>query len=87
MQDENKSTQVLQFCMSSLQSANLKTVQYAAICLFNHLLCFEGDKTHMNEDLAEALKIILDVLADQTIDDQETLLALVLCECRILFKN
>lgn len=41
----------------------------------------------MTEDLKEAMKAFTLVLADEKLTDQETLLALILCECRLLYRN
>jgi len=39
------------------------------------------------ELLQQGIKAIIECLNDKELIDQETLLALVLCECRILFAN
>lgn len=41
----------------------------------------------MADDLQQALKAIDEVLSDRDLVDAETLLAVLLCECRILFCN
>jgi len=56
-----------------MMSINNKTVSHAAICLFNHLLCFEGDKKSLANDLQDSLKTIIERIGDKSIEDQETL--------------
>lgn len=85
MQDQAKSMQLVQFCTKSFLSSNIKTVSHAAMCLFNHLLCLDKNKNLLREDLEQALKAISEVLSIEELADQETLLALLLCECRILY--
>jgi hypothetical protein len=50
MQDQAKGLQLTQFCTRSFLSCNQKTVLHAAICLFNHLLCFQGDSMQFLSD-------------------------------------
>jgi len=47
MQDEAKSLQLIQFCVKSFLSSSPKTVLHSAMCLFNHMLCFEGSKQNI----------------------------------------
>ena len=61
---------------------------HAALVLFNHLLCFESDNKYaLLPALQQAVKQIDEVLANMDMVDQDTLKALLLCECRILYKN
>jgi hypothetical protein len=58
------------------------------MCLFNHLLCIasdEGDRRCLRDDLIKALKAIEDTLSLQSGQEPDTIIALLLCECRILF--
>lgn len=56
--------------------------------LFNYILCFENDnKKTLQPSLEKAMKQIDEVLGDINMVDQDTLKALLLCECRILYKN
>lgn len=62
------------------------------MALFNHLLCYEGDPkslAKLNPDLIQAMKAIDEFLSskDSASVDQETLLAVLLCECRVLYRN
>jgi hypothetical protein len=52
-----------------MMSVNNKTVSHAAICLFNHLLCFDGDKKQLVDDLSDTMKTIIERIGDKSIDD------------------
>jgi hypothetical protein len=41
----------------------------------------------MTEDLKAAMTALVGVVADTAVVDQECLMALILCECRVLYKN
>ena len=69
MRDEAKSIQLVEFCTRSFASCNQKTVQHAAMCLFNHMLCFEGDMKPLKSELHNALKQISEVLCDKAFED------------------
>jgi hypothetical protein len=55
--------------------------------LFNHVLCFTREKSLLVGSLQEALEKITTLITDPTLTDQEALMGLLLCECRILFDN
>jgi hypothetical protein len=52
--------------------------------LFNHLLCLQ--KPASGSDLEVALKACLEVLGNKEADN-DTLMAVLMCECRIFYKN
>jgi hypothetical protein len=56
--------------------------------LFNYILCYDSDnKSKLQASLERAMKQIDEALSDANSVDQDTLKALMLCECRILYKN
>ena len=71
----------------SMKSSNVKTVLHAALCLFNQLLCFESESKGLSSELQTAFKAIDTCLNKKNTFDAETLTALLLCECRILYQN
>lgn len=86
MQNIEKGNELIEFCTKSFLSCNEKIVYHAAMVLFNYILCFDNDnKTHLQESLERAMKAIDQALGE--VKDQDTLKALLLCECRILYKN
>lgn len=88
MQSLEKGTELIDFCTKSFLSCNEKVVYHAAMVLFNYVLCFESDnKKTLQPSLEKAMKQIDEVLGDINMVDQDTLKALLLCECRILYKN
>lgn len=88
MQNLDKGNEMIDFCAKSFSSCNEKVVYHAAMVLFNYVLCFESDnKKNLQPALEKAMKQIDEVLGDMDMVDQDTLKALLLCECRILYKN
>ncbi len=87
MQGEEASATIVNFCNYSFGSVNPKVVFTAAILLFNHILCFKRDKSLLNELFEKALVNISEKLADEKLIDSEALSGLLLCECRIVYKN
>ena len=88
MQNVEKGIELLEFCTKSFSSCNEKVVYHAAMVMFNYMLCFESDnKKALQESLQKAMKQIDEVLGDMNMVDQDALKALMLCECRILYKN
>ena len=90
MQDLERGKNLVEFCSKSFASCNPKVVFYAAIVLFNYLLCYEKDtKKDLQTQLEQAFKSIDEALSSesQTVADKDTVLSLLLCECRILYKN
>jgi len=90
MQDLERGRTLAEFCSRSFSSCNPKVVFYAAIVFFNYLLCFEKDsKKDLQSQLEQAFKSIDEALSNetQTVADKDTVLSLLLCECRILYKN
>lgn len=56
--------------------------------LFNYVLCFESDnKKDLQPAFENCFKTIDEALGDINIVDQDTLKAMLLAECRILYKN
>ena len=75
-------------CTRSFLSCNDKIVHHAALVLFNYVLCFEkDDKRELQPTLELAMKAIDEVLGNIDMVDIDALKALLMCECRILFKN
>lgn len=88
MQSVDKSIELIDFCTKSFSSCNDKIVYHAAMVLFNEMLCFESDaKKSLQPALEKAMSQIGKALASLDMVDQDTLKALLLCECRILYKN
>jgi hypothetical protein len=88
MQNEERALSLIQFCTRSFLSCSPKTVQYAAQCLFNHLLCTETDRLpKYSADLIQAIRAIDEVLGDKQNQDIDCLSAVLLVECRIMYKN
>ncbi len=86
--DPAKAVSLTQFCATSLASANPKTVLHAALLLFNQMLCWSREhKRELTGELQAAFKAIDTCLSNKELVDPETLTALVLCECRILYQN
>jgi len=88
MQDIEKGNTLLEFCNSSLQSVNQKVQYHTALLLFNYLLCFQKDnKKEIQSNLEIAFKHIDELLSDKNLNDKDTLMALLLVECRALYTN
>ena len=86
MQDPEKARSIIDFCNLSFTSCNPKVTEKAALVLFNYLLAFENQRNKdFNEVFQQSVVVIGQVL--EPITDKMTLLALLLCECRLLFKN
>ena len=87
--------QLIDFCAKSMNSCNPKVVYHAAIYIFNHLLCWEKEKmTELTPLLQNAVVAICAAMTEEEkspalgkAEDSETLNALLLCLCRILYKN
>lgn len=88
MQDLDRGKTLIEFCNKSFGSCNLKVVYHAGFVLFNYLLAYESDsKTKLQQVLEQSLKSIDEALSNTALVDKDTLLSLLLCECRILYKN
>ena len=89
MQDADKRGSLIEFCTKSFGSCNPKVVSQAGIVLFNYLLAFESESKKPIQGLLEqAITAINDqVLANPNINDKDTLIAVLLCLCRLLYKN
>lgn len=86
--DIAKAVSLIEFLAKSFQSVNQKTVLHASMCLFNQLLCWEGEsKSPLIDGLKESLKSIDTCLGNKELKEIETIKALLLCECRILYLN
>ena len=61
---------------------------HAALVLFNYLLAFEStSKRALQPELERAMKSIGEVLSNTQLADKDTIVALLVCECRLLYKN
>jgi len=88
MQDIQRGKSLIAFCSASVSSCNLKITHHAALVLFNYLLAYEADdKQKLQQVLEQAFKAIDEALSNSALADKDTLLSLLLCECRILYKN
>ena len=88
MQDLERGKALISFCNRSFASCNQKVVYHAALVLFNYLLAYEADsKTKLQQVLEQAFKSIDEALSNAGLTDKDCLLSLLLCECRILYKN
>jgi len=88
MQDLDRSKALIDLCNKSFGSCNHKVIYHAALVLFNYLLSFEGDsKSKLQQHLEQSLKAIDEALSNPSLTDKDCLLSLLLCECRILYKN
>jgi hypothetical protein len=88
MQNTQKGIELLEFCTKSFLSCNEKIVYHASMVMFNYMLCFDSEnKIALQPTLEKAMKQIDEVLGDKKMVDIDTLKALLLCECRILYKN
>ena len=85
MQGQDTSASLINFCSYSFESVNPKVVFTAAVVLFNHALCFKRDKALLQADYLNAIDKINSVILQN--NDQEALMALMLCECRMLYEN
>ena len=89
MQDPKKANALIEFCTKSFGSYNPKVVSLAAIVLFNYLLAFEKESKKNVQGLLELAFTAINnqVLMNAAIVDKDTLIAVLLCMCRLLFKN
>ena len=66
MQDFNKGVTLIRFCARSFLSCNKKTVEYAAMTLYNQCLRTENEQVHKYaQELIQALRAIDEVLSDK----------------------
>jgi len=89
MQNAEKRNSLIEFCTKSFGSCNPKVVSHAGIVLFNYLLAFESEsKKDIQTLLEQAITAINDqVLMNAEMTDKDTLIAVLLCFCRLLYKN
>jgi len=87
MQGEDASNALINFCTFSLDSVNPKVVFTAAVVIFNHVLCYKRDKSVLKNALESVITKIYETITDPLLTDNEALLGLLLCECRIFFMN
>ena len=89
MYDPEKRGSLIEFCTKSFSSCNPKVVSHAAIVLFNYLLAFESEsKKDIQGLLGQSISAINEhVLANESMNDKDTLIAVLLCLCRLLYKN
>ena len=81
----DQSNLIIDFCCFSLGSVSAKTVFTAGVVLFNHILTYKGDIKKLTPKLQIAQKTIVETLRTQT--DKDALLAMLLAEIRIIYKN
>lgn len=79
------SAQVIQFCEYSFGHVNPKVVYTAGVVLFNHMVTYKRDLSHINEHLFNAVMKIMEVIGDA--QDKDAAMALLLAETRMIFKN
>lgn len=84
-----KSIALVEFCTVSFNSCNPKVVATASMVLFNHLLCYQSpDRSNIESALNTAIESISHRLRDEDIaNEKDTLVAMILCECRILYRE
>ena len=89
MEDPERARSLIDFCNKSFGSCNHKVAFHSALALFNYLLAFENaDMTEMQPVIQLALVgINYQVLSKPEITDKDTLMAVLLCQCRLLYKN
>ena len=89
MQDGEKRGCLIEFCTKSFGSCNPRVVSHAGIVLFNYLLAFENEsKKDIQGLLEQAVTAINDkVLSNVSMNEKDTLIAVLLCLCRLLYKN
>ncbi len=88
MQDLERGKALIDFCNKSFGSCNSKVVYRSALVLFNYLLAYEADsKSTLQQVLEQSLKSIDEALSNNSLVDKDSLLSLLMCECRILYKN
>ena len=79
---------MIEFCNKSFSSCNPKVVYHGALVLFNYLMTYESDtKAKLQGVLEQSFKAIDEALSNENLADKDTMVALLLCECRILYKN
>ena len=79
------SAQVIQFCEYSFGHVNPKVVYTAGVVLFNHMVTYKRDLSHINEHLFNAVMKIMEVIGD--VQDKDAAMALLLAETRMIYKN
>ena len=88
MQSIERGKSLISFCSKSFASCNTQVVLTSAYVLFNYLMTYEADsKSKLQQELEQGLKSIDEALSNQALADKDTMLALLLCECRILYRN
>lgn len=88
MQRDEVGVALVEFCSKSFSCVNQKVQLHAALVLFNYLLCYvKESKRAMQNVLETTMKAIDEAISNEALTDDETLIALLLCECRILYKN
>ena len=83
--DDDPSSNLIQFCEYSMTSSNPKTVFTAGVVLFNHVLTYKKQFSHINTYLENYLKSVIENLGSMT--DSDALNAVILSEIRIVYKN
>ena len=79
-------SQIIEFCEYSLQSASPKTRYTAGVVVFNHMLTLKEDQKGLSGSLLSFLRAVTENI-DRLAEDTESMLAIILAETRILYKN
>jgi len=86
--DSERTEALIDFCNQSFKSCNTKVVIHAALVLFNYLLAFDStNKKDLQPVLEKSIEAITVFLANESIADAPTLTAVLICVCRLLYKN
>lgn len=64
MQDISNATDLIEFCSKSMDNCNQKVIYYAALVMFNVLLCFKESKIPLTKSLIEAVMAINKVISE-----------------------
>uniref|UniRef100_A0A7S3I6U0 PUL domain-containing protein n=1 Tax=Favella ehrenbergii TaxID=182087 RepID=A0A7S3I6U0_9SPIT len=88
MRDEERARALIGFCNISFTSCNQKVIIHAALVLFNYLLAFEKEsKKNVHAFLELATRGVEAQLKNVELVDKDTIVTLLLCLCRLLYKN
>ena len=85
MLDEEKARALIGFCNISFTSCNPKVSIHAALVLFNYLLITENENKRSYQSFLELAARGIEAQLKK--DDKDLLVTLLLCLCRILYKN
>ena len=85
MRDPEKANSLIGFCNISFTSCNNKVAIHAALVLFNYLLVFEKENKKAQEPMLQLAARGIEAQLKK--DDKDLIVTLLLCLCRILYKN